>query len=321
MLNLYLSCNSLTGAIPSFLFTMHSLLKLDLSQNQLTGPLKFQNISSSLLCYLSLSRNNLNEQVPKSIANLTDLEYLFLSSINVKGKMELNMFFMIKELRFLDLSGNNLLFSKEYFNSTLPKFSKLWLSSCNLREFPDFLEAQNVLTYLDLSNNSIEGKIPKWFWNVGKETLQSLNLSINLLSNFEQPLKVLPWKNMVYLDLCANMLQGPLPIPPLSTHYFFAASNNLTGRISPMICKANSLQFLDLSNNQLIGKIPQCLGNFSSSLLVLNMRNNCFQGNLPQTFIKESSFEDIGPQSQPNTGRDSTIISTMLKARDPESRK
>ena len=263
----------------------------------------------------------MNEQVPKSIANLTDLEYLFLSSINVKGKMELNMFFMIKELRFLDLSGNNLLFSKEYFNSTLPKFSKLWLSSCNLREFPDFLEAQNVLIYLDLSNNSIEGKIPKWFWNVGKETLQSLNLSINLLSNFEQPLKVLPWKNMVYLDLCANMLQGPLPIPPLSTLYFFAASNNLTGRISPMICKANSLQFLDLPNNQLIGKIPQCLGNFSSSLLVLNMRNNCFQGNLPQTFIKESSFEDIGPQSQPNTGQDSTIISTMLKARDPESRK
>ena len=91
------------------------------------------------------------------------------------------------------------------------------MSSCNLTEFPNFLKAQNELQSLDLSNNNIEGKIPKWFWNVGKETLEYLNLSYNFLSKFEQPPIVLPRKNMYILDLSINMLQGSFPIPPLSS--------------------------------------------------------------------------------------------------------
>ena len=83
--------------------------------------------------------------------------------------MELDIFFEIKELQYLGL-----------------------LSSCHLLEFPKFLEAQNELQTLDLSNNKIEGKIPKWFWNIGKETLGYLNLSFNLLSKFEHPPVVLP---------------------------------------------------------------------------------------------------------------------------------
>ena len=61
----------------------------------------------------------------------------------------------------------------------------------------------------------------------------------------------------------------------------------------PTICKVNSLQVLDLSNNQLIGEIPHCLGNFSSSLSVLNMRGNKIQGNLLDTFIKGSNLKTL----------------------------
>ncbi|XP_050289794.1 receptor-like protein 53 [Quercus robur] len=285
-----LSQNSLTGAIPLVLYTMPSLSRLYLDQNQLTGPLQFQNISSSQLNTLLLSGNKLDGPVPRSIANFTKLQVLYLSSINLKDKVELNIFFQVKKLQSLDLSGNNLLVSKENINSTHHKFLDLYLSSCNLREFPDFLKAQNKLQNLDLSNNSIEGKIPKWFCNVGKGTLQNLNLSFNLLSGFEQPLKVLPWKFIYYLDLRSNMLQGSLPIPPLSTRVYFASNNNLTRKIPQMICMVNSLEVLDISNNQLIGQIPQCLSHFSNSLLVLNMRNNCFQGNLPKSFMKGCSL-------------------------------
>ena len=89
------------------------------------------------------------------------------------------------------------------------------------------------------------------------------------------------------------MFQGLLPIPPLSTKYFFASNNNLTGRIPPMICMLKALQVLDLSNNQLIGQIPHCLGNFNSSLSILNMRNNRFQGKLPRTFTKGSNLKTL----------------------------
>ena len=216
-----LGYNSLTGPIPLSLFTMTSLSMLYLYENQLIGPLKFQNISSSQLVTLYLSGNKLYEPIPSTIANFTYLQSLGLSSINVKGMMELNIFFELKKIKYLSLASNNLLISKGKIYSTLPIIELLDLSSCNLREFPFFLKTQNELQILDLSNNKIEGKVPKWFWNVGKETLTRLNLSFNLLGGFEQPLTVLPWKNMEYLDLRSNELQGSLPIPPLSTLYFF----------------------------------------------------------------------------------------------------
>ena len=140
-----------------------------------------------------------------------------------------------------------------------------------------------MLQHLDLSNN-IEGNIPKWFWNVGKETLGYLNLSYNLLSKFEQPHVVLPWKNMYLLDLSSNMFLESFPIPLSSTSYFFASKNNFTRSIPPIICKMHALEVLDVSNNQLTGQIPQCLLNSSNSLVVLAMRTNQFQGNLPETF-------------------------------------
>ena len=52
-------------------------------------------------------------------------------------------------------------------------------------------------------------------------------------------------------------------------------------------------QVLDISNNQLIGQIPQCLGDFSNSLLVLNLRNNRFHGNLSETFIEGSNLKTL----------------------------
>ena len=156
-----LTANSLTGTIPSSLFTITSLTSLYLFQNQLTGPLKFQNISSSQLEILFMSENNLYGPIPRSISNFTHLQHLDLSSINLKDMLELDIFFEIKRIETLLLSGNKLLISKGKINSTLPKFKTLGLSSCNLREFPIFLKVQNELTYLDLSDNKIEGKVPK----------------------------------------------------------------------------------------------------------------------------------------------------------------
>ncbi|XP_030959379.1 receptor-like protein 7 [Quercus lobata] len=162
--SLDLSQSSFIEAIPSVLFTIPSLYTLVLDQNQLILPLKFQNISLSPLYYLGLSENKMNELMLGSIVNFTKLQYLRLSSINLEGMVELNNFFKLKELQSLDLSGNEVFVSKANINSTLPKFSSLWLSSFNLSKFPTFLEAQNELQNLDLSNNDIEGNILLECW-------------------------------------------------------------------------------------------------------------------------------------------------------------
>ncbi|CAL5443169.1 unnamed protein product [Camellia sinensis] len=145
---------------------------------------------------------------------------------------------------------------------------------------------QNV-EQLDISNNKIHGKIPKWVGIIGKASLWYLNLSHNFLTGINQ----FPWKNLEILDLRSNLIQGQLPVPPLSVLYFFFSQNKLTGEIPSSICNASFLYILDLSHNPLSGAIPQCLGHLSNVLYVLDLRFNAFQGNIPTIFGKGNQLE------------------------------
>ncbi|KAL5546873.1 hypothetical protein UlMin_006560 [Ulmus minor] len=283
--------NNLNGTIPPYLFTMPSLETLWLRQNQFTGSLDFHNISSSQLRHLSLSGNKLDGQIPQSISKFESLNFLDLHSNNLSGTAQFGNF---SELWFLDLSDNRLLSEvKGGINSTISNLILVYLSSCNFTEFPAFLEVQDGVEELDLSNNKIEGNIPEWLGRTGIETLFLLNLSRNFLSSWEEAPSILPWKVMKYLDLQSNRLQGSFPVPPLSTEYLFISSNNLTGRIHPSFCKLSYLQVLDVSSNNFTGTIPPCLGNFSSSLSVMNMRENQFHGSIPDSFINGSKLRTL----------------------------
>ena len=75
------------------------------------------------------------------------------------------------------------------FNSTFskpPHFTTLKLASCNLRKFPDLRNHSKFLTYLDLSQNQIQGEIPNWVWMISSSFLMHLNLSHNLLVGLQQ---------------------------------------------------------------------------------------------------------------------------------------
>nr|XP_048337087.1 receptor-like protein 7 [Ziziphus jujuba var. spinosa] len=112
-------------------------------------------------------------------------------------------------------------------------------------------------------------------------SLDSLNLSHNFISGWQETPSVLPWERLSRLDLSSNMLQGPLVFPPMSTSYFFISNNNLTGPIDLLFCNINFTVF-DASNNHLGGTIPQYLNNLDGDLTVLNLRRNNFLGNIPQ---------------------------------------
>ncbi|PON67049.1 LRR domain containing protein, partial [Parasponia andersonii] len=132
--------------------------------------------------------------------------------------------------------------------------------------------------------------IPKWFLNIATETLSYLNLSHNSFNNWEEAQFILPWKNLMILDLRSNKLQGSLVIPPMSTEYFFISENNLSGRVHTLFCNLSNLIVLDVSNNHLGGTIPPCFGSFSRYLSVLNMKGNNFHGNIPQIFSDGSNL-------------------------------
>ncbi|XP_010258630.1 PREDICTED: receptor-like protein 12 isoform X1 [Nelumbo nucifera] len=112
--------------------------------------------------------------------------------------------------------------------------------------------------------------------------------------------------NTVFLILVGqlNMLQALLPI----------TSNDMATEETPsFLCKLKFLQILDLSDNQLSGPIPRCLGNFSNSLSVLKLRGNNFHGTIPFEFPKGNSLRTFDLNGNKLTGQLPKSLVNCLK--------
>ncbi|XP_048127223.1 receptor-like protein 6 [Rhodamnia argentea] len=304
LLILDLRFNSLKGDIPSSLFTIPSIQRLQLSNNQFSGQVKGSfNATLHELDTLDLSNNNIGGELPMSIWELRGLKYLSLSSNNFSGSFPINLVQQLRNLCYLDLSYNHFIInatSTASQASFFPNITTLKLASCQLSTLPEFLAGQRQLIYIDLSVNQIQGKIPKWIWEL--QNLLYLNLSSNLLDDIETPLPSLT-STLTVLDLRKNSLRGQtLPLPPLATYmdfssnnftlaippaigtnlsvaiFFSLSNNNFQGFIPESICKGEYLEVLDLSHNNLTGNIPECL--MMESLKVLNLRNNALDGSI-----------------------------------------
>ncbi|XP_061954079.1 receptor-like protein 6 [Populus nigra] len=316
--SLDLSDNRFSGKIPPSFVNLLQLTYLSLSDNNFTpGTLHWLG-NLTKLNYVGLARTNSYGDIPSSLRNLTQLTVLKLGKNKLTGLIP-ESFFRLPNLETLNLqhnffsgtvkigllksrslvsfqlSGNNLSLL-DYHNDSIAllKFKTLGLGGCNLSgEFPSFLRSQKHLEFLELGGNKIEGHIPKWFMNLGTETLWYLNLGGNLLTGFEQPVGVLPWNNLKVLILEQNKLQGALPIPPPSILSYDASYNRLTGEIAPAICNLTSLFILDLSHNNFNSKLPQCLGNISNAASVVDLQSNSFSGDIPEAFSSDCALRAI----------------------------
>ncbi|EOY19506.1 Receptor like protein 34 [Theobroma cacao] len=231
LISLEFSYNFLNRTLPSWLYTASSLKYISLSNNELNSDIKEFLYKS--LEKIFLRNNKLKSPLPSSISQLVNLTHVSLSLNNLSDIVEFDMFSKLKNLQYLDLSYNCLSLNTNGTSAdyTLPNLSSLYLSSCNVSEFPQFLKGLKRFHSLDLSKNRINGKIPKWMGDVAKDSLN-------------------------------------LPIPSSTTNVFLTSNNSLSEEISYLICNADSLEFLDLSHNNLSGIIPQCFRNLSKGLSI-----------------------------------------------------
>ncbi|CBI38642.3 unnamed protein product, partial [Vitis vinifera] len=232
--------------IPFGVGQLSRLRSLDLSSDRFAGQIPSELLALSKLVFLNLSANPIfSGELPTSIGRLGSLTKLDISSCNFTGLVP-SPLGHLSQLSYLDLSNN--FFSGQIPSSmaNLTRLTFLDLSLNNLEAdnslngtFPDFLQNQDELEVLFLSDNKIHGPIPKWMWNISQENLDILELDSNI--------------------------------------------NKLIGEISPLICNMSSLILLDLSSNNLSGRIPQCLANLSKSLFILDLGSNNLDGPIPQT--------------------------------------
>ncbi|KAL7197820.1 hypothetical protein ACSBR2_020359 [Camellia fascicularis] len=255
-----------TGKIPSFINgTLRHLRQLDLYETGFTGELPNSISQLEYLEELDLHDCNFSGTIPRSPKNLS---YLDLSHNNFEGPIP--PFSIFLNLFHIDFSNNQL---TGPIPSSIPSslfhlvnLDYLDLSSNNLSGTVelDMFAKLEYLNYLDLSNSGLSlittNSTPSSF-----RSLRTLRLSSCNISKIPESLKT------------QNTLLATLDL----------SNNHLNEELNPL-CNLHSLTYLDLSDNQFAGLIPNFTG-----LIVLKLQRNNFRGSIPQTFGYASMLEEL----------------------------
>ncbi|KAH9646701.1 hypothetical protein KPL70_024951 [Citrus sinensis] len=268
---LYLGFNELEGGIPQFFGNMCSLNTLDLSSNKLSGQLWdfIQNLSGGCM-------NN-------SLDRMYKLDALSLSGNSLTGVVTESVFSELSNLKALHLDDNS--FTLKFSHDWIPPFQLIiiLLGSCQMGpHFPKWLQTQNQIEVLDISDAGISDTVPDWFWDLS-HTIADFNLSNNHIKGKlpNLSLRFDPFSSSI--DISSNYFEGLIPPLPSNASVLNLSRNKFSESIS-FLCSINGhkLEFLDLSNNILSGRLPDCWMQFDR-LAVLSLANNFFSGKIPKS--------------------------------------
>ncbi|XVE98439.1 hypothetical protein REPUB_Repub03eG0106600 [Reevesia pubescens] len=264
--------NIIHGQIPTNICsTFPQLSGLKLSGNALKGNILacLGGLNTSL--FLDLSNNQLSGGIPEELAKSDSLWFLRLSNNNLSGKIAPTIF-SLYSIRMIYLDGNK-------FDGEIPNIDILTV------------HLSSGLVDMDLSNNNLSGKLPKWIWNMPE--LMALALSNNQLEG-PIPMEFCYLKVLEVLDLSQNNISGPIPscFDARYVKHLHLSKNRLSGTLAGAFFNSTSLVTLDLSGNYLTGEIPSWVGDLSA-LSVLLLKGNYFTGEIPVQLCESYSLSII----------------------------
>ncbi|KAK4255939.1 hypothetical protein QN277_008864 [Acacia crassicarpa] len=266
---LALSGNKVSGTIPESFGNMKKLNNIDLSNNYLNGsiPTSFGRLH---LVALDLSNNSISQLIPKEMGEITTLEELTLRDNLLEGSLPFSLG-KLKELRLLVLSGNN-------FSGTIPesfgnmkKLESIALDGSNITgKLPNFIGNWTELDSLSLQGTSMEGPIPTAISQLTK-------LKRLIISDLHGP-ATMRFPNLEKLT---------------SLEYLILRNCSIHDPIPNYIGKMDSLLFLDLSFNKLIGEIPNNISHLiQTRLQYMFLTENSLSGKIPEWILQDKFPND-----------------------------
>ncbi|XP_060675985.1 receptor-like protein EIX1 [Ziziphus jujuba] len=363
---LNISCNQLYGEFPVMISLPYSVF--DLSSNQFSGSLPpipstnvgildlsnnlFSGSITDFMCYLnggpnmlrksdnssilSLGNNLLSGEIPNCLMNWNNLMVLHLENNNFVGRIPSSMGYL-SNLRSLHLRNNNLSgelpsslqncklllnvdLSANKFGGRLPQWfgasfsnlSVLNLGSNNFHgDIPPELCNLKYLRILVLSHNQLSGEIPRCFGNF---------TAMAILQNSSDPTSIMistgDWQFLENALLTSKGRQFEYSTLLKLVVNLDLSDNNLLGKIPEELTRLVRLQSLNLSMNRLIGQIPSKIGDMGL-LESLDLSRNQLSGQLPPSIASLSFLSHLNLSYNNLSGRIPT--STQLQSLDGSS--
>ncbi|MBA0738684.1 hypothetical protein Gogos_012012 [Gossypium gossypioides] len=251
----------------------------------LSGTLSPSLLNLTYLSYLDLSGNNFQGiPIPEFIGSLKTLRYLDLSRAAFIGEVPRSL----GNLSYLEyLAANNWV---EAVNM-LPSLTTLDFLLCELQDFAESLTINfTSLSVLDLSYNNFNTTIPFWLFNI--TTLQRVNLQRSEIKGSLPEVSRGSLCNLRTLDLSLNAINGKIKgfIDALggcgnnTLDYLDLSSNNLQGKLPDFLGNLKYLSVLRLAQNSFSGSLPWSIGNLSNLVML----------DLPFNFMNGAIVESIG---------------------------
>ncbi|XP_028054733.1 receptor-like protein 56 [Camellia sinensis] len=317
-------------------YNVSNLEVLILAGNRLNGTLPMEGLASfNHLEILDLSSNKFNGSVPPFVA-ASSLKALYLSSNKFNGSLPIPGLCELKKLEVLDLSYNHFkgILPSCLSNLTSLRLFDLYGNQLTGNHLSSLLGSLNSLEYIDLRHNRFEGLFS--FSSLTnhsmlqvvaitsdndkfeveteyKDCLPLFQLKDLVLSNcnlnkfsHDFPKFLLHQNKLSSIDLSHNNLEGSFPnwllVNNTELEFLSLRNNSFVGEFCLSPYYNSYTNWMDVSNNQLIGHIQLNMGEMVPYLIHINLSKNAFEGSIPSSIGKMRILEILDLSSNNLSG-------------------